>query len=63
MTLVSPVKVPWRRPVKSVALKERQSLSPADVVSLEEGSLSLERGSPWATFLFDREDPLEAARL
>ena len=43
--------------MKSVALKERQSLSPADVVSLEEGSLSLERGSPWATFSLIEKTP------
>ena len=35
--------------MKSVELEGRQSLSPADVVALGEGSLSLERGSPWTT--------------
>ena len=35
--------------MKSVELEGRQSLSPADVDALEEGSLSLERGSPWMT--------------
>ena len=34
--------------MKSVELEGRQSLSPPDVVALE-GSLSLERGSPWMT--------------
>ena len=43
--------------MKSVELKERQSLSPADVVSLEEGSLSLERGSPWTTFSVIEKTP------
>ena len=35
--------------MKCVELEGRQSLSSPDVVALEEGSLSLERGSPWMT--------------
>ena len=47
--------------MKSVELEGRQSLSPPDVVALEEGSLSLERGSPWMTSFVIENPPKEVS--